>query len=56
MKFLEGLKKFFTRNIPLKLLVVALAFVVSIILCAVLRVAFIFRVFWCRAKTATAGA
>ena len=35
MKFLEVLKQFFTRNIPLKLLAVAFAFVVAIILCAV---------------------
>ena len=30
MKFLEGLKKFFTRNIPLKLLAVAVVVVVVV--------------------------
>jgi len=34
MKFLEGLKKFFTRNIPLKLFAVAFAFVIAIVLSA----------------------
>ncbi len=35
MKFLETLKKIFTRNIPLKLLAVVFAFVIAVILNAV---------------------